>query len=237
MASKDFSPIKQQLALAMQCKDEASFDDFCWTGNELLRHQILCSLPEKKELFFYIWGNSGSGKSHLLQAICRSVKPEHTAAYLPLDLLKEWDPAVLEGMAEHAVVAIDDIDQIAGQSGWEEALFHLYNQLQAHHHTLVVSAQLPPGVVPLQLADLRSRLTHALILQIQELSDENKINTLQDYAKKRGLELPNAVGHFILSRCARNMHDLQAVLDRLDHASLVAQRKLTVPFVKDVLGI
>ena len=74
-------------------------------------------------------------------------------------------------------------------------------------------------------------------MQIHELKDEDKINTLQEHAKKRGLELSKSVGHYILNRCARNMHDLQTVLDRLDHASLVAQRKLTIPFVKDVLGV
>ena len=73
--------------------------------------------------------------------------------------------------------------------------------------------------------------------RFRELKDEDKINTLQEHAKKRGLELSKSVGHYILNRCARNMHDLQTVLDRLDHASLVAQRKLTIPFVKDVLGV
>jgi DnaA-homolog protein len=238
VAAKDSSQIKQQLALAMQRNDEASFADFCWAGNELLQQQILISLPEKKEHLFYVWGVPGSGKSHLLQATCQAMaQTGQLVAYLPLKLLHNWDPAILEGMSEHALVAVDDIDTIAGNKSWEEALFHLYNRLQAQHNTLIVTGQIPPVFTTLRLADLRSRLTCALILQIHELSDEKKINTLQEYAKKRGLELPKSVGHYILSRCARNMHDLQAVLDRLDHASLVAQRKLTIPFVKDILAV
>lgn len=222
----------------MQRNDEASFADFCWAGNELLQQQILISLPGKKEYLFYVWGVPGSGKSHLLQATCQAMaQTGQLVAYLPLKLLHNWDPAILEGMSEHALVAVDDIDTIAGNKAWEEALFHLYNRLQAQHNTLIVTGQVPPVFTTLRLADLRSRLTCALILQIHELSDEDKINTLQEYAKKRGLELPKSVGHYILSRCARNMHDLQAVLDRLDHASLVAQRKLTIPFVKDILAV
>lgn len=238
MAAKDSSQIKKQLALAMQRNDEASFADFCWAGNELLQQQILISLPEKKEHLFYVWGAPGSGKSHLLQATCQAMSQTgQLVAYLPLKLLHTWDPAILEGMSEHALVAVDDIDIIAGNKVWEEALFHFYNRLQAQHNTLIVTGQIPPVFTTLRLADLRSRLTCALILQIHELSDESKINTLQEYAKKRGLELPKSVGHYILSRCARNMHELQAVLDRLDHASLVAQRKLTIPFVKDILAV
>ena len=113
----------------------------------------------------------------------------------------------------------------------------MYNRLHAQHNTLIVTGQVPPALTKLHLADLRSRLTYALILQIHELKDEDKISTLQAHAKKRGLELSKSVGHYILNRCARNMHDLRTVLDRLDHASLVAQRKLTIPFVKDVLGL
>lgn len=222
----------------MQRTDEASFADFCWSGNELLQEQILHTLPEKKERLCYVWGVPGSGKSHMLQAVCQAMSQAgHTVAYLPLKLLQDWDPAVIEGMADHEWVVIDDIDHIAGKSNWEEALFHLYNRIQASDHSLLVTGEMPPAATDIHLPDLRSRLTCGLILQIHELSDENKINTLQHLAKKRGLELPTSVGQYIINRCDRNMHHLQAVLDRLDHASLVAQRKITIPFVKDVLDV
>lgn len=258
MATKDFSQIKQQLALAMQRNDEASFGDFCWAGNELLQQQILSIFPHlpfqiagispsetpllrtapEDVRVLYVWGVTGSGKSHLLQAACQLISQAgHTVAYLPLKVLRDWDPAVLEGMAEHTLVAVDDIDHIAGHPAWEEALFHLYNRLQSQQKILLITGQLPPAATTLHLADLRSRLTCALILQIHELKDEDKISTLQEHANKRGLELSKSVGQYILNRCSRNMHDLHSVLDRLDHASLVAQRKLTIPFVKEILEV
>ncbi len=222
----------------MQCNDEASFADFCWTGNELLQQQILPLESEKKERCFYVWGAAGSGKSHLLQAACQAMShARHSVVYLPLKLLQQWDPAILEGMEDHTLVAIDDVDHIAGNRVWEEALFHVYNRIQAQQSILLMTGQTAPTLTAIHLPDLRSRLSCAMILQIHELGDDDKINTLQDHAKKRGLDLPTSVGQYILNRCARNMHALQDILDRLDHASLVAQRKLTIPFVKNILGV
>ena len=70
-----------------------------------------------------------------------------------------------------------------------------------------------------------------------ELNDEDKINTLKLHALRRGFDLPESVGQFLISRCSRNMHDLQQLLNRLDDASLAAQRKITIPFVKDTLNL
>ena len=91
--------------------------------------------------------------------------------------------------------------------------------------------------MPIELLDLRSRLNCGLVIQINELNDPEKIKTLQLHAQQRGLTLPTSVGHFLLKRCARNMHDLLKLLDKLDEASLIAQRKLTIPFVKKTLLI
>lgn len=238
MSANGLSPIKQQLALAVQLNDEASFADFFWVGNELLQQQLMPVFPETSDRFFYLWGVAGSGKSHLLQAYCQAMSlSSYSVAYVPLNLLHQWGPAVLEGMEEHAVVAIDDLECIAGQSVWEEALFHLYNRIHDRQNVCMFASQLSPMATAIQLPDLRSRLACTLVMQVHELADEDKINTLQRHAKKRGLELPTAVGQYIVNRCARNMHDLHAILDQLDLASLVAQRKLTIPFVKDVLGV
>lgn len=236
MATTDFSCIKQQLPLSVPYSNDYSFADFCWTGNALLQQQILRELPEKQQHLFYIWGHSGSGKTHLLQATCQAMSQSgHTVAYLPLKLLHDWDPAILEGMAHHDLVAIDDVDHIAGQRAWEEALFHLYNRVYALQNMLLVTAQVAPVGTSIHLPDLRSRLASGLTIQIHELSDKDKVHTLQEQAKKRGLELSESVGQYIIHRYARNMHTLHAILEQLDHASLIAQRKLTIPFVKEIL--
>lgn len=240
MSAQDFAQINQQLTLAMQRNDEANLEEFCWSGNELLQQQIQLLIAQEAASanVFYLWGTSGSGKTYLLQALCQEMtKKNSPCVYLPLKLLRDWDPAILEGMSEYQFVAVDDIEHIAGDKPWEEALFHLYNRLHTENKKLMITSQKSPMFVSIQLADLRSRLAAAFIAQIHELGDEDKINTLQNYAKKCGLELSNNVGHYILNHCARNMHELHEILEKLDHASLVAQRKLTIPFVKNVLTV
>ncbi len=230
--------MNRQLALAIQLNDEATLADFCWGSNALLQQQINSSLAGEGERLFYLWGGTGSGKSHLLQACCQALNNNASAIYLPLQILKEWGPESIEDLGEQTLIAIDDIDAIAGDRGWEEALFHLYNRIRDNGKTiLVISARQPLALLPIQLADLRSRLAWGLVVQLNELTDEDKIRTLQQYATKRGFELPASVGQFLINRCARNMHDLHQLLDQLDKASLAAQRKITVPFVKVILDL
>lgn len=230
--------MNQQLALAIQLNDEATLDDFHW-GNNLLLQQHLDDLLDNQanKPLLYVWGVSGGGKSHLLQACCQVFHPAE-AIYLPLHALKEFGPQVLDGLEGHKLICIDDIDAIAGLHDWEEALFYLYNRVRDNeHHKLIISAKTPPINTLIKLADLKSRLSWGLVIQLNELSDEDKINTLQRHAQKRGFELPTSVVQFLISRCARNMHDLHKLLNRLDETSLAAQRKITIPFVKQALNL
>lgn len=230
--------MNQQLALAIQLNDEAKLADFCW-GNNLLLQQKLHDLMENKEdRPLYLWGNSGSGKSYLLQACCQAKNNTQSAIYLPLNILREWGPQVIDGIEGQALICIDDIEAIAKDPAWEEALFHLYNRTYDQQQTtLIIAGRYPPTNLAISLADLRSRLSWGLVLQLYELEDEDKIKTLQLQANKRGLKLPTPVGQFLLNRCARNMHDLHVLLDALDNASLSAQRKITIPFVKQILDL
>lgn len=230
--------MNKQLALAIKINDEATLADFNWSGNKLLQQQLNYMLTLKKDRLLYLWGAKGSGKSHLLQASCQVIYSIHSAIYLPLHLLKEWGPQAIEGLEDQDLVCIDNIDAIAGDSAWEEALFHLYNKIKDMEHSLlIISGNQSPTTLPIKLPDLRSRLSWGLVIQLMELSDEDKINTLKLHALKRGFDLPESVGQFLISRCSRNMHDLHQMLNRLDDASLAAQRKITIPFVKDTLNL
>jgi DnaA family protein len=133
---------------------------------------------------------------------------------------------------------VDELDEIAGDAAWEEALFHLYNRVRdLARGTLIFATRHAPRKSLIQLPDLKSRLAAGLVVQVHELSDLDKIAVMCRWAEKRGLELSQVVGQFLLSRCGRNLHDLHALLDRLDNASWVLQRKLTIPFIKTVLDI
>lgn len=230
--------MNKQLALAIKLNDEATLDDFNWQNNALLQQQIRTMLNHQEDRLLYLWGAKGSGKSHVLQACCQAVNSTHSAIYLPLALLKEWGPQSIEGLEDQALVCIDDIQEIAHDPVWEEALFHLYNRIKDQEkNLLIISGNLPPALMPIELADLRSRLGWGLVIQLNELNDDEKVKTLKLHALKRGFDLPESVGHFLLNRCSRNMHDLHELLNRLDDASLAAHRKITIPFVKNILNI
>lgn len=230
--------MNKQLALAIQLNDEATLIDFNWENNALLQQQLQKILLQKEDRLLYLWGTRGCGKSHLLQACCQAINATESAIYLPLLLLKEWGPQSIEGLEEQTLVCIDDIDCIAHDPAWEEALFHLYNRIKDQNKSiLIISGNQPPASLPIELPDLRSRLGWGLVIQVNELSDEEKVNTLKLHASKRGFDLPESVGHFLINRCSRNMHDLHQLLNRLDDASLAAHRKITIPFVKHILSI
>lgn len=230
--------MKQQLTLEIQLNDEATFANFNWHNNELLQQQLMALLNGSSERILYLWGLKGSGKTHILQACCQAVHLTRSSIYLPLTLLREYGPQALEGLEDQALVCIDDIDFIAKNPDWEEAVFHLYNRIKdSDRNILILSGCYPPAQAPLQLPDLRSRLSGGLVMHINELNDEEKIVTLKMQALKRGLNISTKVSQFLLNRCSRNMHDLQMALDHLDNASLVAQRKITIPFVKEILRI
>lgn len=230
--------MNQQLALAIQLNDDATLTDFCWAGNPILQQQLLATLNHTNDRLLYLWGPPGSGKTHLLQACCQALSHHGSTMYLPLSLLKEWGPKMLDDLEDQSLISIDDIEAIVCDAHWEEALFHLYNRVRDNEQTiLIISAQAPPANLGIRLPDLQSRLNWGLVMQLHELEDQDKITTLKLRARKRGFELSDSVVRFLMNRCARNMHDLHQLLDRLDEASLVAQRKITIPFVKHILGI
>ena len=230
--------MNQQLALAIQLNNDSTLADFCWRNNPLLQEQLFATLKGQGERIVYLWGVPGCGKTHLLQACCQQTDSAHSAIYLPLAILHEWGPDMLDGIANHTLICIDNIDLIAENPAWEEAIFHLYNRIRDNDQALlIIAGNQTPMNLGIALPDLRSRLSWGLVMQVNELRDEDKIYSLKLHAHNRGFELASSVAQFLLNRCGRNMHELHALLNSLDEASLRAQRKITIPFVKEILSI
>ena len=120
---------------------------------------------------------------------------------------------------------------------WEEAIFHLYNRVKEAGGRLVMAAHDLPKAIRVQLPDLVSRFSWGVVYQLHSLVDEEKLAVLIQRAHHRGINLSEEVGRYILTHCPRHMGTLFAALDALDRASLAAQRRLTIPFVKEVLQI
>lgn len=222
----------RQLPLGIGLKDSATFDNFYPADNAL----VLKALQQDEEQMVYLWGPRGCGKSHLLQALCHATAAKGPApVYLPLQELVALSPAILQGLEQQALIAIDDIQEIAGLAEWEEALFHLYNRIREAGKRLVVSANVAPAGLALSLPDLTSRLGWGPVFQLTPLSDADKRAALLLRARRRGLEMSNEVVEYLLRRCPRDMDSLFNLLNQLDQASLAAKRKLTIPFIRQLL--
>ncbi len=226
----------QQLPLGIAAKDSNSFANFFAGPNaEVVAH--LTSAPDTSgSRVGYLWGPAGVGKTHLLHALCHTATQRgDAAAYLPLSGYQEWNPDIVEGMEHCRVICLDDVTAVAGNAAWEEALFHLFNRTAELGHAFFCAAREVPEQMAIQLADLRSRLKSGLVLQLVALTEAETVLALQQRAQGRGFELPDDVATYLLRRCPRDTTSLFQLLDRLDFASLAAQRRLTIPFVRDLI--
>ena len=222
-----------QLALPLRLADYAVFDTFLAAGNEPVVDYLRSLTGAAPGQGAWIWGAPATGKSHLLQATCERFGDR--AAFLPLADLAAAGPAVLEGLDTRQLVGIDDVDSVAGNEAWERAMFVLCNGLIEAGHHLVVSAAAAPRESGIVLADLRSRLQRLATFHIQGLDEASRMEALQLRASHRGLELPADTARFLMARSRRDMRSLYELLDKLDLEALRAQRRLTIPFVRDVL--
>lgn len=227
-----------QLPLGVRLREEATFASYHPAANEEAVRLLQDDAVEEGERFVYLWGPRGTGKTHLLQALChRAARCGEGAVYLPLGERHVLTPEALEDLEELPLVAVDDLEAVAGQVRWETALFHLHNRVRERGGRLVMAGACAPAAIGIVLADLRSRLAGGLVLQLQSLADDAKAEALCLQARQRGMAMPPEVAAYLLRRCPRDMHALFALLERLDHDSLAAQRRLTVPFVKEALGL
>lgn len=228
-----------QLSLPLYLPDDETFASFYPGENSSLLSALQVALNQEHSSYIYFWSREGGGRSHLLHAACAELSQRGEAVgYVPLDKRAYFVPEVLDGMEQLSLVCIDNIEGIAGDEMWETAVFHLYNRiLETGRTCLLISGDRPPRQLNLELPDLASRLDWGQIYKLQPLSDEEKLQALQQRAKLRGFELPEDVGRFLLKRLDREMRALFMTLNQLDHASITAQRKLTIPFVKEILNL
>lgn len=226
-----------QLTLGLSSQDEATFANFYLGKNAQIISELKKTSAGIGERIIYVCGARGQGLSHLLQACCHEAHQHQIrSVYLPLANLASLSCEVLNGL-ELQLICIDDLEAIAGHAEWEEAIFHLFNRVYDAGGRIIMAAHDLPKSTRIQLPDLVSRLTWGIVYQLHDLSDEEKMSVLNMRAHLRGISLSEEVSKFILTHCPRHMGTLFAALDALDKASLAAQRRLTIPFVKEVLQI
>ena len=224
-----------QLALPLKLQDHAVFESFWPAGNDALVSYLNELADSGIGPGCWIWGAAATGKTHLLQAVCE--KQNDHAVYAPLGHLADAGPGILEGLSSRQFVCLDDVHLVAGDADWELALFNLYNLVADAGGILVAAAIAAPRECRFGLADLASRFGLLPAFHLTALGEADRIKALQLRARHRGLDLPDDTTNFLLNRSKRDMASLYALLDQLDTAALEAKRRLTIPFVKETLGL
>lgn len=230
-----------QLALNIRLRDASSFENFLPGRNREPMERVQQSLPRLTKNSpdtrpsLYLWGETGSGKTHLLEAACRAGQQTGLAPiYFSLRDTLGHGPELLEDLDQAPLVCMDDVDALAGDLAWEQALLSLYEGMHAQGGLLIVAARHSPAQLGLKLPDLATRFAAGLVYPLQRLTDEEKISALRLRAEQRGMQMGEDVALYLLTRYPRDPHSLFALLDKLDDATLAAQRRLTIPFLRSL---
>ncbi len=225
----------RQLPLGVRLRDRASLASFVAGANtEAVRHVTALASGERTGCV-WLHGPAGSGKTHLLQAACAGAAASRVG-YVPLNAFARGEAAVLDGWHDLDCVSLDDLQGVAGRRTWDEALFRLYRNVEERGARLIVAASEAPAALGWSLRDIASRWAAAPVFALQPLDEAGRLEALKLRAQLRGVDLPEETIRFLQRRYPRDMQTLYRLLDTLDDAALAAQRRLTVPFVREVLS-
>ena len=225
----------RQLPLGVRIPDRAVFATFLPARNAQATEHLARLARGEISGTAWVCGPQGAGKSHLLQAASVQASETMRAAYFPLGQLHSLGVEVLEGAGQLDCLCVDDVDAALGTLEWERALFGILREIEERGARLIVSAATPPSLVPWALPDLGSRLNASMVFQLRALDEAEQQEALRLRAHTRGFELPDETSRWLQRRFPRDMRALYELLDTLDEAALIAQRRLTVPFIRSVL--
>jgi DnaA-homolog protein len=226
-----------QLTLALRLRERAVFDSFVAGLNSAAVEQLQTIARGAMTGMFWLSGPTGVGKSHLLQALCALARERGSeVTYLSLGQLAQFGPGVLDGWQDSRIIALDDMEQVAGDPKWELRLFGLHREVEERGASLLAAAKQPPLQLRFTLPDLASRFAAATLITLRPLDEIAQREALRLRAAARGLELPEETARYLQRRFPRDLSTLYELLDQIDDAALRAQRRLTVPFIREVLA-
>jgi DnaA family protein len=211
----------RQLTLDLIRPLTPSLDNFVVGRNAEALAALRAIADARGEAFVYLWGEPGSGRSHLLTALAARRPAAHAAEGAAVPAFGEATGLYL----------IDDVDRRDAPD--QQRLFVLMNEVRAHPGaTFVATGAAPPSQLELR-ADLSTRLAWGLVYHVHALTDEEKGQALEAHARSRGLSLSADVIAYLLSHMPRDMRTLVAILEALDAYALAAKRAITVPLVRE----
>lgn len=237
MNGRPLPAVAAQLPLALRFPPDQRFETFVAAPEGALAQLRALARGEQAAGSVYIAGPASTGKSHLLLAVCAEAEAAgRRTAYLPLAVAAGRLREAMDAFEDADLVALDGLEVVAGNRDDEVALFDAHNRARDAGRSLLYAARTIPDSLDLVLPDLRSRLSQSARIALEPLDDRGRAEVLRLRAQRRGLQLDEAAIDWLLRRVDRDLVSLTALLDRLDRESLAAQRRLTVPFLRSVLG-
>jgi len=225
-----------QLPLALRWPQQQRFETFV-AGDNGAALALARAAGHGATAWVFFSGPAGCGKSHLLLAACaESGARGRGAQYLSLAKLPAERAAAIRAFGGSDLIAFDDIGAVAGDAATEHALFDLYNRSKMDKSTLLFAATAPAAQLGFGLPDLVSRLASCTQALLKPLDDDARREALRARAHARGLELDDNVLDWLFAHTQRDLGSLTALLERIDRAALAAQRRVTVPFLRGLLG-
>jgi DnaA family protein len=225
-----------QLPLALRWPAHQRFDSFVPGQNAVTLDLLRAAALATDASWLYLAAPAGSGRTHLLIAACSAASDAgRSAQYVPLAALRAPRADAIRGFGGSELLAIDDLDAIAGEREAEHALFDLYNRCRAEGAILLFAASAPPAQLGIGLPDLVSRLSACTQAALKPLDEEARRALLRERALARRIELDDGVLDWLFARAKRDIGSLLDALDRIDRASLAMQRRVTVPFLRSLL--
>jgi DnaA family protein len=222
----------RQLLLDLPAEKPQTLESFVVGANaellQLLQRLTVGQAVGLDERFVYVWGEAGSGKTHLLRAM--ATMPN--AIYIPGDLAEDEANDVFNHQPGVDLYLIDDCNLLKPQA--QVAAFALFNQIRELGGCMITTGKVAPAALALR-EDLRTRLGWGLIYQLHGLSDDEKIEALTHSATARGLALSSGVLPYLITHFTRDMRSLSALLDALDRYSLETKRPITLPLLRELL--
>lgn len=226
------STAPKQLTLPVELGHEPTLEGFLPGPNAEALGAVAAAAEGRGDCFVYLTGATGTGKTHLLHGACLAAAlAERRAHYCPLGR-PDLDPDVLDSLEELDLVALDDLELIAGIADWEQAVFGLFNRLREHGRTLLVASASVPAESGIALPDLRSRLGWGPRYRLRGLSDEDCQVLLTETANRRGIRLEPDIASYILARHPRDPASLMELLDRIASLSLRERRRTSRPLIR-----
>ncbi|HLS21837.1 MAG TPA: DnaA regulatory inactivator Hda [Paenalcaligenes sp.] len=224
--------MNQQLILDISPAPTPTLDNFIVGTNQQALQALQQCQPGRA---VYLWGNQGSGRTHLLQAMVHEHQGRYFSAFTPSAQLLELSS---DDTALPPLLAVDDIDLLNRAA--QAALFGIYNRWRLLQGTKKAFILITAGAhAPMHLKlreDLRTRIAWDLVFYLEQLCDDARAQAINSRAQARGLQLTPEVIRWMLTHYSRNMSRLSALVDALDHHSLVRKRAITIPFLRQLLA-